>query len=96
MARDPRGTRRWRELRRRLYKRDRAANSPCWICGQPIDYRAEAGSPDAWEPDHVMPVADHPELALDPGNIKPAHCSCNRSRGSGRAEASIGNPTRNW
>lgn len=94
--RDPRGTRRWRELRERLYRRDRAANVPCWICGQPIDYRAEAGTPDAWEPDHVQPVADHPELAFDPGNIRPAHCSCNRSRKNTGAGEQIGVPSRIW
>lgn len=93
---DPRQTRRWRELRSRLYERDRKANAPCWICGQPIDYRAEAGTPDAWEPDHVVPVASNPELALDPGNVRPSHCSCNRSRGSDKGAPSIGSPTRRW
>lgn len=94
--RDPRGSRRWHELRARLFDRDRKANAPCWICGQPIDYRAASMTPDAWEPDHVQPVATHPDLAFDPGNIRPSHCSCNRSRGSRRADASIGKSTRNW
>lgn len=93
---DPRSTRRWRTLRDALYRRDRAANAPCWICGQPIDYRAKAGTPDAWEPDHVRPVDRFPELAYDPGNIAPAHCSCNRSRGSGGAGGTLGTPSRAW
>lgn len=96
IGRDPRGTRRWQELRASLYERDRKANAPCWICLQPIDYRAEPGTPDAWEPDHVRPVATDPELAFDPGNIRPAHCSCNRSRGSKRGVSSLGRPSRNW
>lgn len=96
MARDPRGTTRWQRLRAQLYERDRRACAPCWICGQPIDYRAAPGSPDAWEPDHVQPVALRPELAFDPGNIRPAHASCNRSRGANRGAPSIGSPSRDW
>ena len=29
---DPRGTQRWRRLRKKLYERDRMANAVCWIC----------------------------------------------------------------
>ena len=93
---DPRKTGRWRRLRERLYRRDRLAGAACWICGQPIDYRAAPGSPDAWEPDHVQPVATHPELAYDPGNIRPSHANCNRSRGSKRGTPSLGAPSRTW
>mgnify|MGYP002546931531 CR=1 FL=1 len=93
---DPRQTARWRALRARLYERDRAVDAPCWICGQPIDYRAPAGTPDAWEPDHVAPVSSDPDKAYDPGNIRPAHSSCNRSRGSSKGAPSIGEPSRNW
>ena len=96
MARDPRGSTRWQKLRQILYRRDRSANARCWICGQPIDYRAPAGTPDAWEPDHVLAVKDHPELAYDPGNIRAAHCSCNRSRGNRAAQPSLGTPSRIW
>ena len=94
--RDPRGTRRWQKLRANLLERDRRANAPCWICGQPIDYRAEPMTPDAWEPDHVLPVATHPELAFDPGNIKPSHCSCNRARGKKKNDNGLGLPSRIW
>lgn len=95
MERDPRRTTRWRKLRARLYERDRRADAPCWICGQPIDYRAPARTPDAWEPDHFIPVSERPDLAFDPGNILPAHCSCNRSRGAGEA-LGLGTPSRDW
>lgn len=77
---DPRKTARWRRLRKELYRRDRAANACCWICHQPIDYRARPGTPDAWEPDHVKDVRSFPSLAFEPSNVMPAHCSCNRSR----------------
>lgn len=85
----------WRRLRERAYQRDRSANAPCWICGQPIDYRAPVGTPDAWEPDHFLPVSTHPEAAMDIGNLRPSHCSCNRSRGR-RSVDSIGARSRRW
>ena len=93
---DPRRTSRWRKLRPLLYERDRAANAACWICGQPIDYRAAPGTPDAWEPDHAVPVRDAPELAFDPGNILPSHSSCNRARGKGESGNDLGTPSRAW
>ena len=94
--RDPRGTKRWQKLRANLYERDRRACSPCWICGQPIDYRAPSGTPDAWEPDHVLPVSTRPDLAYDPGNRRPAHCSCNRARGKKGNTNDLGSPSRAW
>ena len=94
--RDPRGTKRWQKLRVNLYERDRRAGAPCWICGQPIDYRAPSGTPDAWEPDHVLPVASRPDLAFDPGNIRPSHCSCNRARGKKANCNDLGTPSRAW
>ena len=96
---DPRSTQRWRRLRRKLYERDRRADAPCWICGLPIDYRARTGSPRSWEPDHVRPVAQFPELAFDEANIRPSHCACNRARGQGDrqgASRQLGEPTRLW
>ena len=97
---DPRGTQRWRRLRKKLYERDRMANAPCWICGEPIEYRARPGTPRAWEPDHVRPVNLYPELAYDESNIRPAHASCNRARGKGgrspRGDGTLGKPTRKW
>lgn len=93
---DPRSTARWQRLRAILYDRDRKANAPCWICGQPIDYRARSGTPDSWEPDHVLPVATHPDAAFDPGNVRPAHCSCNRSRGSSKGCPGLGSLSRRW
>lgn len=93
---DPRCTRRWRNLRHNLFMRDKRANAKCWICGQAIDYAAPVGSPDAWEPDHVVPVAKDPSLAYDPGNIRASHSSCNRSRGKEAGTPSLGAPSRIW
>lgn len=96
MVGDPRSTRRWQILREQCYRRDRKANALCWICGQQIDYRAKPGTPDAWEGDHIKDVKRHPELAFDPGNVAPSHCSCNRSRGIKDRANQIGKPSETW
>ena len=83
------------------YERDRRADAPCWLCGGRIDYDAPPMSPDAWEPDHVLTVDEHPECQLDLANIRPSHASCNRSRGAAdrtrklRAQA-VGQQSRRW
>lgn len=79
-ARPGRDTAAWRRLRPRLRARAERERRPCWICGQPIDYTAPPGHPDAWEPDHIESPSDRPDLAEDPANIRDAHSSCNRSR----------------
>lgn len=71
----------WRRLRSKLFKRARETDAPCWICGGRIDYLAEPGTPNAWEPDHVISPLDRPELAHDVTNIRDSHASCNRRRG---------------
>ena len=61
---------RWPIVRKMAWDRDRKARAPCHICGQPIDYHLEPSSaPNAWEPDHIIPVAKAPELELDLTNI---------------------------
>lgn len=91
-----RGGSRWRLVRKMALNRDRKANAPCWICGRPIDYTAAPQTPNAWEPDHVKPVELYPELEYDLDNIRPSHCSCNRSRGMGRGGDKLGQPSRRW
>lgn len=86
----------WQAVRMSAYRRDLKRQAPCWICGQPIDYQAAPGSPDAWEPDHVKPVSKYPELELSLSNIAPSHCSCNRARGDGSGADKIGRTTRAW
>lgn len=54
----------------------------CWLCGKPIDYKAKAETPHAFELDHAMPVSTHPELAYEPSNFRASHSACNRSRGN--------------
>ncbi|NEW58592.1 HNH endonuclease [Nocardia cyriacigeorgica] len=35
---------------------------------------------DGWTLDHVKPRRTHPELALAPTNVKPAHNRCNSAK----------------
>jgi len=88
-----RNTSQWKRLRAKLRREAERNGDRCWICGGEIDYIAPAHSPDSWEPDHVKPVADFPELAEDPANIRSSHASCNRSRKTGEV-LSIGNRRR--
>ena len=89
---------RWPYVRRMAWDRDRKAKNVCHICGQSIDYFLEPSSCDeAWEPDHIIPVARAPELELDLGNIKASHRRCNRARGDGtNGENAIGMQSRIW
>jgi 5-methylcytosine-specific restriction endonuclease McrA len=59
-----------------------ANNVMCWLCGKPINYKARAQTPDAFELDHARPVSTHPELAHEPTNFRASHSACNRSRGA--------------
>lgn len=85
-----------RELARRLKEQWAEEQAPCWLCGQPIDYTAAPQTPNACEPDHIVPRSEHPELALEVDNIRPAHCSCNRARGDKAPPLGLGTPSRNW
>lgn len=74
----------------------REQNLPCWLCGQKIKYDDPPQTRDAFEPDHFHPRKTHPELAIDPSNLRPAHSSCNRSRGAGQPFAGVGRTSEDW
>lgn len=57
-----------------------AGDPNCWLCGQP----------GADSIDHVLPKHTHRELMWDLGNMKPAHGSCNSSKGAGTGPAGVG------
>ena len=67
---DPRKTRRWRNLKARIIRRDAGI---CHLCGQP-------GADTA---DHLEPFTVAPHRAYDPTNLAAAHQRCNRVRGHG-------------
>ena len=87
-------------VRRRAFKRDKEANAECWICkGEkgPIDYSVRPSSTDlSYEPDHYLPRARYPHLALDLANIRAAHRCCNRSRQDKAVIDSLGNTSGSW
>ena len=84
MARsDGRAGSRWRRLRRQVLD----ASDICWLCGKP----------GADEVDHILPLSQFPELAHDLGNLRPAHKSCNSSKGAGTGGATQQMPrSRRW
>lgn len=89
----------WQRVKRLAYERDSKAGAKCWICGGDIDYLAPPQTPDAYEADHYLPTSEHPELAYEITNLRPSHCSCNRSRGSKSADvsdAALGTPSADW
>lgn len=77
-----RGGHRWDQVKADFRTRCQEKKLPCHLCNQPIDYDAQPQQADAFEADHHKPVASHPDLAYQMGNLRPSHSSCNRSRGS--------------
>lgn len=74
-----------------------AADEPCWMDGQSIDYSVPSGTTvDSFELDHFYPVSTHPELQEDPANFRASHMLCNRNRGNGPPAPSLGSVSRNW
>ena len=54
----------------------------------------------AFTVDHALPVRSHPELALSPGNFRPAHWRCNMGK-SGYLDnpddhLDTGEPSEDW
>jgi len=74
MPKDPRDSRQWRALRKQILARD---GYVCCYCGQ-----------DADTVDHVLPVKNHPDLAMSPDNLRSACRRCNSMKGS-RSEGSF-------
>lgn len=55
----------------------------CHICGMDIDMSLSGRNPWGWSLDHVRSRRDFPELAYDPGNVRPAHMRCNSRKQAG-------------
>lgn len=76
-----------------------AADAPCWLCTQAIDYQAapdEYANDSRYELDHYFPVSTHKDLETDPANFRPSHAGCNRERGNEAPAPPIGIPSRDW
>lgn len=92
-ASDGRRGRPWR----RLVANVRATHGPCCRCGQAIDYSLAHPDPMSFSTDHYPhPLSTHPHLAMDPGNLKPAHLVCNQGAGDSTAKPQIGATSRAW
>lgn len=86
-----------KRLRAEFFAAGRAADLPCWICTQKIDYDADPGTtPDSHELDHYYPVSTHPELEEDPTNFRHSHRGCNAERSNAAPVASLGEPIPDW
>lgn len=90
----PRPTgKRWQRLKANV----RAQRGPCCRCGQPIDYSLAWPDPGSFSVDHYPhPLSTHPWLAEDPGNLAPAHLSCNQSAGNRPPPAPLGGTSEAW
>ena len=91
----------WQKVRTRAFERDRKKNVPCQICGRQINYALGMSStkdynPQAYEPDHILPVDRHPELELDLVNIQAAHAGCNRSKKNKAGINLLGVQSEDW
>lgn len=88
-----RGTRRLRKIKAN-YRRDRP--QPCMRCGQPIDYDAAPGEPNAFNLGHIKPWATHPELREDPANLQQEHETCNKAAGPRDTRPGLGITSQTW
>jgi 5-methylcytosine-specific restriction endonuclease McrA len=77
--RDPRDTRRWRQLRKQVLRNA----SHCAICNLPLDFSARPCTRWAPSVDHIVALA-RGGAAFDPSNLQATHYSCNAAKGAGR------------
>lgn len=73
---DPRSTSAWRKLAKQVAREEPI----CWLGFEGCTVRSTTG-------DHVIPVVDRPDLALDRANVHGACSSCNYKRGNLPVEA---------
>ena len=85
----------YRKRTAELKRRVKTQGLPCWLCGQPIDLDLPWTHARSFTADHVQPLS-HGGKVL--GELRPAHRSCNSSRGAKRTTANVPPPrtTRAW
>lgn len=91
-----RSTRRYKTLRAEFRSKCRTRNTPCWLCGKPIDYDLPREHPDCFNLDHALPKSARPDLAEDPANFRPSHKVCNERRGADEPTIDLGRPSEPW
>lgn len=78
-----RSTRSFKRMRARILEE----SNVCWLCGQP----------GADTVDHIVPLKVAPQLGEVPGNLAPAHRSCNSRKGAQFASEVLPLPaSRRW
>jgi hypothetical protein len=75
---------------------DGTTGEPCWLCGQPIDYRLKFPHPRSWSLDHVIPVKENPALMLNQSNWRSSHLDCNNHRQTDEPPIELGQPSEIW
>ncbi|GAA3089262.1 HNH endonuclease [Kribbella aluminosa] len=72
----------YRNLREQVLREE----TGCHLCGQPVDKSIQdRADPRVGQVDHVVPVADRPDLANERSNLRLAHRLCNLRKGAGPA-----------
>lgn len=89
-------TRHANKFRQQLRAEYKEANTPCYLCGQPIDYTAPANHPNSLEIDHIIPTSKAPHLMYEANNLRPAHMSCNRAKSNNNPQPTLGTPSEQW
>jgi hypothetical protein len=75
---------------------DGTRGEPCWICGEPIDYRLKYPHPKSFSIDHMLSARDRPDLIMVQQNWRSAHMGCNAYRGTGEPPIDLGVPSEAW
>lgn len=91
-----RGSRRYKRMVADLKHAWRLANRVCARCGQPIDYAAPMGDPNACQAGHIRSWAKYPHLREDPSNFQPEHALCNQDAGDADEKPGIGLTSEDW
>ena len=91
-----RSTRRYKALRAEFRRKCKARNTPCWLCGKPIDYELPKDHPDTFNLDHAIPKSQRLDLAEDPRNFRASHKICNERRGNNQPSIDIGHTSEVW
>jgi len=89
----------FREACRLTRNADGSYGPPCSICHRPINYALPHPHPLAFTVDYDQPVRRRPELALSPGNFRPADLRCNMSKGGyldNDDDLDLGIPSEDW
>lgn len=91
-----RSTRRYKTLRAEFKRTCKARNTPCWLCGNPIDYTLDNNHPEVFNVDHAIPRSHRHDLAEDPRNFRASHKVCNERRGNQHPTIDLGQPSESW